>query len=227
MKKKKGFTLSEVLITLAIIGVVAAFTIPVVSENGQKIAFKTALKKNHLTLERALKKFELENGFRLKPDYIGHQGLKAILMPYLDVMVDCSMGAGVEDEEACVKNPYNDPTADRQKIYKAKEGETLAINKFDDGQFILTDGTMVFIENERAIGDIFISVDVNGMANKPNRLGKDLFMFQLMDYGKLLPMGAEGTKYPSAEYCGARGSGEPNYGRSLNGAGCTIEMLKD
>ena len=227
MKKKKGFTLSEVLITLAIIGVVAAFTIPVVSENGQEIAFKTALKKNHLTLERALKKFELENGFRLRPNQIATQGLRGILTQYLDVMVDCGMGAGVADTEACVQNPFDDPTAEEQQIYRAKEGERLAINRFDDGQFILTDGTMVFIENERAIGDIFISVDVNGLAKRPNRLGKDLFMFQLMNNGKLLPMGAEGTRYPSTEFCGDRGSGTLEHGRSLNGAGCTVEMLRD
>lgn len=42
---KKGFTLAEVLITLSIIGVVAAITIPSVIENSQQAQFKTGLRK--------------------------------------------------------------------------------------------------------------------------------------------------------------------------------------
>ena len=42
---KWGFTLAEVLITLGIIGVVAALTIPQVVQNYQKQATATALKK--------------------------------------------------------------------------------------------------------------------------------------------------------------------------------------
>lgn len=40
-----GFTLAEVLITLAIIGVVAALSIPSVTSNGQQQEFKTGLRK--------------------------------------------------------------------------------------------------------------------------------------------------------------------------------------
>ena len=43
---KKGFTLAEVLITLAIIGVVAAIAIPSVISNTQQQEFKTGLKKS-------------------------------------------------------------------------------------------------------------------------------------------------------------------------------------
>ncbi len=45
MMKQKGFTLAEVLITLAIIGVVAAISIPSVISNSQQQEFKTGLKK--------------------------------------------------------------------------------------------------------------------------------------------------------------------------------------
>ncbi len=44
--KEKGFTLAEVLITLAIIGVVAAISIPSVISNSQQQEFKTGLKKS-------------------------------------------------------------------------------------------------------------------------------------------------------------------------------------
>lgn len=43
---KNAFTLAEVLITLGIIGVVAALTIPTLVNNYRKKQFETGLKKN-------------------------------------------------------------------------------------------------------------------------------------------------------------------------------------
>ncbi len=51
---KKGFTLAEVLITLAIIGVVAAISIPSVISNSQQQEFKTGLKKAISVLNSAI-----------------------------------------------------------------------------------------------------------------------------------------------------------------------------
>ena len=45
MKKRLGFTLAEVLITLGIIGVVAAMTIPTLMNQTGQAEFKTGLKK--------------------------------------------------------------------------------------------------------------------------------------------------------------------------------------
>ena len=51
--KKNGFTLAEVLITLAIIGVVATLTLPALMTNTQEQQAKTALKKGINTLTEA------------------------------------------------------------------------------------------------------------------------------------------------------------------------------
>ena len=51
---KKAFTLAEVLITLAIIGIVAALTIPSVISNYQQQEFKTGLKKAVSVLNEAI-----------------------------------------------------------------------------------------------------------------------------------------------------------------------------
>ena len=51
---KKGFTLAEVLITLAIIGIVAALSIPSVISNTQQQEFKTGLKKAVSVLNSAI-----------------------------------------------------------------------------------------------------------------------------------------------------------------------------
>ena len=54
MFKIKGFTLAEVLITLAIIGVVAAISIPSVISNSQQQEFKTGLRKAVSVLNSAI-----------------------------------------------------------------------------------------------------------------------------------------------------------------------------
>ena len=54
MKRLKGFTLAEVLITLAIIGVVAAISIPSVISNSQQQEFKTGLRKAVSVLNSAI-----------------------------------------------------------------------------------------------------------------------------------------------------------------------------
>ncbi len=54
MTKRFGFTLAEVLITLGIIGVVAAMTIPTLISNTNGAQFKTAYKKALSTLNQAI-----------------------------------------------------------------------------------------------------------------------------------------------------------------------------
>lgn len=54
MSKKLGFTLAEVLITLGIIGVVAAMTIPTLLSNTNDQEYKTGFKKAMSTLNQAV-----------------------------------------------------------------------------------------------------------------------------------------------------------------------------
>lgn len=54
MKRKTGFTLAEVLITLGIIGVVAAMTIPTLMNQTGQAEFKTGFKKMMSTLNQAV-----------------------------------------------------------------------------------------------------------------------------------------------------------------------------
>jgi prepilin-type cleavage/methylation N-terminal domain protein len=58
----QGFTLAEVLITLGIIGVVAAMTIPVLIANHKKQEVVTKLEKVYTVMNQAIKMSEVENG---------------------------------------------------------------------------------------------------------------------------------------------------------------------
>jgi len=60
--KKKGFTLAEVLITMSIIGIVAALTMPTLTANTRKKETTARLKKFYSMMQQALISSELENG---------------------------------------------------------------------------------------------------------------------------------------------------------------------
>jgi prepilin-type N-terminal cleavage/methylation domain-containing protein len=60
--KNSGFTLAEVLITLAIVGVIAALTIPAVVKNYQKTQIISKLKKVYSAINQAYNMSQAENG---------------------------------------------------------------------------------------------------------------------------------------------------------------------
>lgn len=218
----KGFTLAEVLITLGIIGVVAALTIPTVISSVQHKELEVGLKNAYSTLSEALKMYEQENGFPVTPAKLGVLELKPILMKYIKIVKDCGMGA-VDGEKACI--PHKDYVSDPDNykdIYITYNGQnTLNYSFYDDGQFIMNNGMLILINNPGgATQALTISVDVNGYNKKPNRLGQDLFMFQITNNGILLPMGAKGTTYSDiSQYCSKTSIDKGN------GMGCTEKAL--
>ena len=62
MYLKRGFTLAEVLITLGIIGVVAAMTLPALVGNYKKAQTISQLKKVYSTLSQSLLSSVYDNG---------------------------------------------------------------------------------------------------------------------------------------------------------------------
>lgn len=68
--KKIGFTLAEVLITLGIIGVIAALTIPNLMGHYRKVVAENKLKSTYAILSTALEQVNAENGLAFIPDEI-------------------------------------------------------------------------------------------------------------------------------------------------------------
>ncbi len=168
---KKGFTLAEVLITLAIIGVVAALTIPAVVQNYRKTQTVTQLKKVYSALanttnlaianEGPIKTWEIKDvaGEIRYADFAN-----TYLIPYLQVAKVC----GFSTSEDC-KFKYiglNNEDKNTSNYYK----------------FFLKDGTFIAVaavygEPETpntSYANVFI--DINGQ-REPNRWGKDIFYF--------------------------------------------------
>ena len=223
---KYAFTLAEVLITLGIIGIVAAMTLPTLVQNHKNAELQTGLKKAYSVLSQALDLYYAKNGERIKPDgTVGSQSLQKMIMPYFINAKNCGTGSGNNASKACVpNNSYVDEDSRKADIYKSYNGQKANFAFLDDGQFLVNDGMLVLIENTVGGTTLFLSVDVNGYNKRPNRFGQDLFTFQIDKKGILKPMGAEGTTFPLSEY--------PSYCNPKstdinNGISCTYKALTE
>lgn len=58
---KKGFTLSEVLITLGIVGIIAAMTLPALLAKHRKVVIETSLKKFYTITNQAILRSVVDN----------------------------------------------------------------------------------------------------------------------------------------------------------------------
>lgn len=203
MNLKKGFTLSEVLITMTIIGVVAALTVPVLFADWHKSQTISQLLKAHSTLSQTAYRAIADNG-PIESWEITGMSAKAFsdlyLKPYLHVANDDS------------SNTFE---------YTALNGESAS--KTTNAVFYLNDGMKIAVQTpqDHEHGrEVQIYVDISG-DKKPNRMGRDIFVFNYWIYhpvrphvtGKFIPWGADWTrediKNSSATYsCNKKKTGD-------------------
>lgn len=208
-----GFTLAEVLITLGIIGIVAAMTLPALVNITQGKELETRLKKSYSVLQNAFNQMSYDEGQTINNTNYGAGKFMPVFKKYFKIAKDCGT-------VNCEKPGTSESgMANYSENYKTYNNKNMQNAYLDDGQALISDGMLILIENNNR--GIFLSVDVNGINKKPNRWGHDLFTFQVTDNGKLLPMGADGTKYNSTDYCSATSS------ITFNGIGCTYRALTD
>ena len=208
---------------MGIIGVVAAMTLPSLITRTQNKELQTALKKGYSEILQALEFMKSDVGGDILPQDYPARTFSPIFSKYFKSLKTASISSILPgeledgDSEDSVFRVYNN--------YKTYNNlQTIKADIFDDGQLILQNGALILIENPHIVGSgiIYISIDVNGMNKKPNVYGRDLFTFQLTSEGKLLPMGAEGTKYTNMDkYC------SKNSNDRLNGIACAAKALTD
>lgn len=156
---KKGFTLAEVLITLGVIGIVAAMTLPSIMHKYKTKEAEARLKKFYSSISQAILLSELENGPSLDWD-------KTYLVRDAD---------GNFDDEAnknlvlAFFNKYLAPYLKYDRVDDVtKDGLTYI-------RVMLWDGSLMDMKNG-SCSDIHF--DVNGLS-KPNKFGYDQFVFLL------------------------------------------------
>ena len=209
--KRHGFTLAEVLITLGIIGIVAALTLPLLDKQTQGKELKAGLNRAYSVIQTALDKMNYDEGQTVNGTNYPSRTFMPKFKKYFKLYKDCNANS-------CEKGTNDENGRPRSSRYKTYNNNPLNPSMFDDGQSISSDGLLILIENSGT--SLYISVDINGPNKKPNRWGHDLFTFQVMNDGKLLPMGAKGTHYGESR-CSVTSTDV------YNGMGCTYKALTE
>ncbi len=191
-KRKFAFTLAEVLITLGIIGVVAAITIPVLMAKINEQVHKTQLKKVMSTLNQSLK-MVYNNTDTIYDCYYGENGFTGKATDC--AALDTEMRKVLKIAQVCEDKSYEKGCIPKYKgkdtVLKEKYGDdyNLDNNNANCGSLnednILNRNTAIVLLDGTIIGHLspnnprYIYVDVNG--NKgPNKWGYDIFVLKLV-----------------------------------------------
>ncbi len=212
-KVKLAFTLAEVLITLGIIGVVAAMTIPTLITTHQKKVTVARLEKSISVLNQAYKLSVAEQGQPEVNDILNmdiEDYFYKYWAPYLKHATYC---------ETPMDCGY------KSRFFKQQNGNTdnYQMTKEANFTFLTNDGMVYSIQirgkwngfpymNENGIigtdGSLDIIVDINGSKN-PNVFGKDVFYFRGSNFNDIgiQPFGYDKTNDKINEDCSKDGTG--------------------
>ncbi|MCD7878415.1 MAG: type II secretion system GspH family protein [Candidatus Gastranaerophilales bacterium] len=165
--RKSAFTLSEVLVTLVIIGIIAAITVPTLMANYRKQEVSSRLKKFYSTLSNAVRLADMEN-----PSFL-HSTYETRRENYGQWWND-NLGKYM---------PVTEKDNTDYKVFSASDSNGYTPSKL----YLLNDGTMFYAGSSNYLSDCrnatnFL-IDING-EKKPNQKGKDIFAFSIGDrYG--------------------------------------------
>ena len=208
---KVAFTLAEVLITLGIIGVVAAMTLPTLMANYQKQETISKLQKVYTILNQALKLSEVDNGeseYWEINSFDPQTYFEKYWEPYFKIAKICNT---YQECGFTSVTPYtftNGSKSTTRIVYPnnrvtfiTPDGVLIAASSVSGGE-TLEDGTVVPINT-----DLHFFVDING-SNRPNQYGKDFFMFRVDTTKRcVIPTGKDYTYNEINSNCSKTGDG--------------------
>ena len=244
--RKAAFTLAEVLITLGIIGVVAALTLPTLIQNQQEKEKVVRLKKAYSILNNAIQRAITEDG--PISSWSGISKSESATSDMTDEEKEEISQASVNTSKAFMAHikPYLNfiRYCVEKECRISYERYSLDGTRFSSmsEKSILSDGTGIVdlwiydplckenLGNTKALqhvcGEMFVDIKAN--QKKTKITGDTVFLFYITEYG-LYPMGSameyenksKRPPYPFSKYC--------NISRkhSSNGYGCTAWVLEN
>lgn len=205
--RKSAFTLVEILITIGIIGVIAAITIPPLMNNIHEMQYRIAAKEAYAKAAQAVQQMKKDNGGSIKNYYTNGTNMRTLFMSYFKTVKDCTV-------DSC-----NVPT------YVTLTNRSSG-GFYGTDPFLTLDGMFyTFFTSYTGFDYIsFITVDVNGQKG-PNVYGKDFFMFEIIEDERFVPLGSSNSWIISpSNYCDPSPTG-PAANSSFQGLGCSYYVM--
>ncbi|MBP3846159.1 type II secretion system protein [bacterium] len=174
---KKGFTLSELLMALTIVGVIAVLTVPVMMNNVHNKMFATQVKNMSAMIEQLAQDQLLVHRTRDLSDTDFGDAATLLNDKNFAITKNCAPDKALKD---CWKT-----TADGDSKVKYKKIGGSNMGGFTASRtVILKNGVIVKYNTESNSGKTvgFFMIDINGN-DKPNILGRDLFGFYVTPSG--------------------------------------------
>ena len=190
MKKHLAFTLTELLMALTIVGVLAVLTVPILINNFQNRLFATQIKNFSAEIEQFAQDQLITHKTRDLMDTDFGEPSKLLTDGHFSIVKICTADKSLKD---CWKTL----AGGKDKVtYKNLDGKN-PNPTLNNLTVILKNGIMFICTKSAAYPDfIVIRVDVNGN-DKPNIDGRDLFAFYLtpkghvVDYDYILNSGSD------------------------------------
>lgn len=173
IRYKQAFTLSEVLITLGVIGIVTAITIPALINKYQKKVMATRLKESYVTITNTIRQAEYENGLlkSLTPQEKGKLHL-------WNEFVKLSLEQNLKGATYARYNRKSYPKTYPGYSNVFSPGWNRDVLCLQNGSCLWSMGNGGYIEetNHFWLNYLYVIVDLNGLSG-PNRVGHDIFYF--------------------------------------------------
>lgn len=215
MKKESriAFTLAEVLITLGIIGVVAAMTMPSLIQSYKEKATVTAVKQSYSIFAQALKMVTIDN-----PDLsaLTDSSLSAkenSQIMFNEISKHIKKVKSCDVDKKCMGNTYY-LNLNNEKVSNWDTYNNLVTGVLANGTSFWILSLPASISGEETYAGQ-IGIDINGN-KRPNKFGVDFFWFTFNKNGELFAGRGEGTGgiYGNCEL-------SPSNSNWSNGYGCS------
>lgn len=176
MNKKFAFTLSEVLVTMGIIGVISALTVPTLVNNYQRKALALQLRKTVSDIDNAIDMLITEEGKTKFSATSYYNNLDGFITNRLKTI------------KTCTKDKTNECFANEN--YNTINGAAGSAFTCEGNSYVLANSAAICMTKSGT--SVKVNIDVNGQ-DGPNIGGRDMFIFMINSNGEITGTGNEDT----------------------------------
>ncbi len=183
--QKFSFTLAEVLITLVIIGVIAAITVSSLIANTQKQEYISRLKKADSVLRQALYKVAIDSGYPVGDfSFVSDYEFFDVLKKHLNTIKVCTKSgqdcfpSGTKTLKGQFHSDYNNIVSYYTPAFVTADGIAFNFQCYGSEKYSFQNKGISEEDIENALCRIMI--DVNGQSS-PNTFGRDSFFLIIVN----------------------------------------------